>query len=349
MTSTHLFTGFPNFLENRLLAEVLERDDDALAVGLVHPNRVEHAQREVERLGPDASERVEILAGDESAMHLGLSSREYRHLRDETTVIHHSPRAKDRQGWTARLRGTQNLLELAGDAKRMERFVHFSSVRVADRSTGRADEGGVAKDRLRNLHDRALAHIEALVRERMKELPVTVFRPSQVIGDSRTGELAHGHLPLEAALRLALPPFRVPLPAPGLGAAPFHAVPADWVASTAARLSEKDGTVGKTFHLVDPNPMPLRWVWDQVAARTGKRSWEPLRAALGLPLLAKLFAEGGPLERWVVYGCKNTLEHLDGEGCPPLYTYLDRLLSWAEDQVRHRRVAQPAAAADPFA
>lgn len=348
MTSTHLFTGFPNFLEDRLLGEVLQRDPDAVAICLVHPNRAHKAQQALERLAPDTAERVSLLTGDETAMHLGLSSREYRRLRDETTYIHHTPRGTDRKSWADRVQGTQNLLELAEDARRLERFVHFSSVRVADRSSGQAEEESIAKEGLRAPHDRALAQIERHVRARIGPLPVTIFRPSQVIGDSRTGELPWGHHLVETALRLALPPFRVPIPAPGFGAAPFHAVPADWVAATAAQLGEKEGTVGKTFHLVDPNPMPLRWVWEQVATRMGKRTREPLRTALGLPVVAKLFAEGGPFERWVTYGCKNTLEHLEGEGCPPLYTYLDRLLAWAEEQVRSRR-ASPPAPDDPFA
>lgn len=343
MSDLHLVTQFPNFLGSRLVERILE-EENTRALCLVEPNRLGEANQQLSRLASEQRDRVELLTGDEASMHLGLAAGEYLRLRREASVIHHLPRLEREADGP---KGADNLLDLSREASKLQRYCLYSSVRVAGRRGGRADEDELAPGAW-SRRDEARIRIEKKVRNALRDLPATIFRPSQVIGDSRTGEIPRDGLPLEAALRLALPPFRLPLPPPGFGSAPFHAVPADWVANAAVRLSRTAGAVGRTFHLVDPDPMPLGWVWEQVASKMGWSSLGRIRALLGIPLLGRLFADGGPFERLVDYGYGNTQEFIDGIGnCPPLHSYLDRLLSWAEDQVRGRQ--PPQVEEDPFA
>lgn len=267
-------------------------------------------------------------------MHLGLSAREYRRLREEVQAIHHLPRLGfGPEGQREALEATENVLELALESASLERLHHYSAPPLP-----RA-RPGTALFRIRPGAEALLARMEARIRGAMNRLPATIFRPSRLLGDARTGEFVPGTIPLELAFRLALPPFPVPLPPPGFESAPFQAVPADWVARTALRLGRRDDTVGKTVPLVDPEPVTLGWVWREVARRLGRRSWEPLRWVLGVPLLAG---------RLLLPSSRATREEAwNGvvERCPSLPSYLDRLLAWAEAQLRRRRRAP---APDPF-
>lgn len=328
MGRNHLVTGFPSFLGKRVVTSILEAEGDARVLCLVPTEAIEGARNEFG--GPNGSRdpRVEFLVGQETSMHLGLSAREYRRLREEVHAIHHLPRLGTSPERRPNADAVDNVLELAQDCASLERFHHYSVP-----PSPRPSTGALLPLALSPTPEALLARIEAKVRAAMRRLPATIFRPSRLIGDARTGEFVPGNIPLELALRLALPPFPVPLPPPGFGAAPFQAVPADWVARSALRLGQREETLGKTVHLVDPEPVPLGWVWREVALRLGRRSWEPLRWVLGVPLLASRFVrpEDRPREGEAWHGTATE------ERCPSLRTYLDRLLGWAEAQLAKGR------------
>lgn len=335
MSQNHLVTNFPSFLGRRVVGSILE-EGDARALCLVPPEKVEQARNEVRGLGESERGRVEILVGRASSMHLGLSAREYRRLRDETRFIHHLPPLDaDPKGLPEVERGVQNVLELAGETRRLDRLIHLAPAAPPDAS---------ALLPLRHTQTRAgvRARIEAQLEASLRSLPSTLFRPAQLLGDSRTGEFVPGGISLELAFRLALPPFPVPLPPPGFDATPFQAVPADWVARSSLRLGREPATRGRIISLEDPEPVPLGWIWREVALRLGRRSWEPLRWLLGIPLLAERLAR--PYGAARVSAPPPLADAL--ERCPSLPSYLDRLLGWAESQLSRRRL--PAPGRDPF-
>jgi|GEM_PF-2472789 len=335
MERSHLVTGLPSFLGRRVVGSILEMEPEAHVFCLVPPESFEGLRNELASEVRDG--RVEILIGREGAMHLGLSAREYRRLREEVQVIHHLPRVRPRaDGEREVLEATDNVLELAQESVALQRLHHYSAPALPP-----AVRGPALSLRRPVTPEALLARLEARVRGAMSRLPATIFRPSRLLGDARTGEFVPGNIPLELAFRLALPPFPVPLPPPGFESAPFQAVPADWVARTALRLGQREETVGKTVSLVDPEPVTLGWVWREVARRLGRRSWEPLRWVLGVPLLATRFAL--PARR--PPGEEAFGGAVAEERCPSLPSYLDRLLGWAEAQLRRRRRAY---VPDPF-
>ena len=68
-------------------------------------------------------------------------------------------------------------------------------------------------------------------------LPVTIVRPSTVVGDSRTGEIDRFEGPYALGILLVASPLVVPLPLPGNGVAPLNVVPVDFVVRAAVRLA----------------------------------------------------------------------------------------------------------------
>src|SRR5262249_11607974 len=144
-------------------------------------------------------------------------------------------------------------------------------------------------------------------------------------------------------------PLMMALPLPGDGAAPLNVVPVDFVARSIWALSRDSRAVGRTFHLVDANPMSARRAYEIIAERSKKRlprfrvSPRAADVVLRLPVLEKLSrphrAAISYVNHLAIYNCRNTLELLDGTGirCPPLTSYLDKLMAYAQEQYRRRR------------
>jgi hypothetical protein len=101
--------------------------------------------------------------------------------------------------------------------------------------------------------------------------------------------------------------------------------------------------VGRTFHLVDPNPLSARRVYELIAQRAGKGL---PRATFGtrlsgalwhLPGLERLNREQRPAIAWldhlVFYSSRNTQELVEVR-CPPVESYLDKLIDLAQARLR---------------
>ncbi len=112
----------------------------------------------------------------------------------------------------------------------------------------------------------------------------TVYRPSVIVGDSRTGFTAsyHGLYPfLELADRVAEPaamPFpnsagegrrRLALRLPFTGGEPRDLVPVDWVAQAIVRLLHRPRWHGRTFHLTAMHPIRMDEIKQAAEAELG--------------------------------------------------------------------------------
>jgi thioester reductase-like protein len=353
-----LVTGWSGFIGRRLvhrLGDTLDRARDRLVL-FTRTNRLDEARAELEALGLEG----EVLEGDVTKMHLGLSGAEYKRLTSHVSEIWHLAGLYDLAADAATLRavnleGARQVLELARASGRLERLHHFSTAYVSgDR------EGVILEDELdmgQDFHDpyeRAKFQAERLVRHAMPDLPATIYRPSIVVGDSRTGEVDRLQGPYYLAILLVASPLGVPLPLPGHGSAPLNVVPVDFVVEAALSLGANPAAVGQTVHLADPAPLSARKVYELIAARAGKTlpavavPHRALGALLGLPFLERLSRAQRNAIRIVnhlaIYNCQNQLALLDGAGirCPPITSYLDRLIEFA----RARLAAAPRARAD---
>jgi thioester reductase-like protein len=215
--------------------------------------------------------------------------------------------------------------------------------------------GTIAEDELaygqsfRNAYEESKFEAELLVRRAMGQIPATVLRPSIVVGDSKTGEIDRFEGPYALAILLVTSPVQVPVPLPGDGVAPLNAVPIDYVVDAAAAIHQDSRAVGRTFHLVDPNPSSSRRVYEQIAQRAGKKlprlslGYKLTDALLKLPGLERLTREQRAAIAYVnhlaFYSSRHTLEILDGTGirCPPIESYLDNLIEFVRAEYRRNK------------
>ena len=103
-----------------------------------------------------------------------------------------------------------------------------------------------------NFYESSKYEAEKNVRKAMAAgLPVTIFRPSIVVGNSQTGEVSefnviYPFMKLFAHGILKVLPTRLENS--------FNIVPIDFVIRAAAAISKQPGSLGKTFHLVAKEP-----------------------------------------------------------------------------------------------
>ncbi len=354
----HLVTGSPGLLGTKLVERLAAIPGDRLVL-LVQPPHAA-AARQALRHRPDA----EVLEGDVAHIHLGLSGAEWRHLTGRLTHAWHLA-AKTRLGADDRLLrsvnvdGTRSVLELCEQAPRLSRLVHFSTAFVSGTRTGVVlEEELEAGQGFHNGYEESKYDAERLVQRARGALPVTVLRPSLVIGDSRTGVIDRFDGPYALALALANAPVTVPLPVPEDPQAPLNVVPIDFVLDAALAIGLHPAAAGRTVHLVDPAPLPARRVYELIANRLGRRlatvpiPGRALSALRRLPLVQRF---GGPtaqafqyVDHLANYDARHLLELLEGTGirCPPITDYLDRIIEFVQASLARRREAAAEAESD---
>jgi nucleoside-diphosphate-sugar epimerase len=184
----------------------------------------------------------------------------------------------------------------------------------------------------------------------MSRIPIAVVRPSTIVGNSRTGEIDRFDGPYLLFLLIVTPRSELALPMPGRGDEPLNLVPIDWVARAAVAIGRDSRARGRTFHLVDSQPLTARGVFELVARADGRpapRGSIPAnlaRALMRAPGLSRI--ANGPrafietLTTRVRYDTRNTeelLASLGVETCPPIETYVDKLVEYVKERTRQRR------------
>ncbi|MES1173354.1 MAG: SDR family oxidoreductase [Myxococcales bacterium] len=340
-----LVTGFPGFYARRLAFHLLEAEPQANLVLLRRASDAERSAECLARLAPEARARVNELEGDPAALDFGLSGRDYLSLAGSVQRVFHFANvleAKRRAEAAAQnIACAREVLELAKAASRLRGLVLLSSVTVCGTRTGliREAELSVGQTFRRRL-DESLATVEAMFARRAS-LPLVVLRPTQIVGDSRTGEIDSPGFPYPWLAFIDRGPDELSVPVPHRPDAPVQIVPIDFVVRAAHYLGTRPEAYGKRYHLVDPEPLPLKEFLQLAARACGKRladNFNPgaftrgLAAKPGLRLLSQgarglldLFA-GSPQ-----FDSENADYALGQAGiaCPPVPSYLSTLLARA--------------------
>jgi len=214
----------------------------ALQLHLDFPSFYEHLQT-----------RVRIFRGDLTTEKFGLSRDDYDRLIHTTDSVIHCAASLNRKSekscLNVNLRGTLEVLQLGMRVHHyhgLRRFSHVSTVAVA----GKRQNEVVTEDRSidweRSDYDpyaRTKKFCEHMIRRLLPEVPITIFRPSIVLGDSRRAETTQFDM-VRAFVFLA-----------GLPVLPFRAndqvdiVNVDFVADAIATLHQKAQTQHDTYHL----------------------------------------------------------------------------------------------------
>lgn len=200
------------------------------------------------------SERVVGVRGDITQPGLGLGEKRDELAEQVSEVVHGAASVSFelelRASRAINTEGTRRVLEFAERCERrggLGRLSYISTAYVAGEHSGRfsEDEFDVGQA-FRNAYEQSKFDAESLVRRSRGRLPVTVLRPSIVVGERHTGWTASFNVlywPLRAFCRgayVALPARRD---------APVDVVSVDYVADAIFALSQAREAEDATFHL----------------------------------------------------------------------------------------------------
>ena len=364
-----LLTGFPSFRARHMAEAILAGDGPkAFVHAVVHPKLREDATAALDAMPLEARRRMHLIEGDAAAMDLGLSGAELREIGREVDRIHHCVQVNylgaDRAtAEHVNVGAAREVVEVARVCKTLQCLVVHSSASVSgDRSGLVREEELDCGQRFRNPIEETLARAERIYRRAMTSskspLPIAVLRPTIVVGDRATGEVDRLDGPYLLILLMLTAPPDLALPVPGRADVPLNVVPIDFVTKAALAIGRDARAPGKTFHLVDPNPLPAQKLVELVARAGGRRAPSGFlpanlaRALLRAPGLEKLaqrpraFVE--TLMTPVVHDARNADELLAAEGisCPPFESYVDRVVEYVQQRVRERRAKKAAVEID---
>jgi thioester reductase-like protein len=256
-----LLTGATGFLGMEILARYLEHTDRPVYALVrasdqgVATRRLRGALHCLFGSGHPYGERVVAVRGDVTRDGLGLGRQAWP-LADRIDEIVHGaasvafdlPLAGSR---AINVGGTRRMLEFAelcqASGAGLGRFTYLSTAYVAGEHSGTFSEDDLdVGQRFRNPYERSKFEAEGIVKRWRSRMPITVVRPSIVVGERDSGWTPSFNViywPLRAFSRGA---YRV---LPARASAPVDVVPVDYVADATFALAQAPHAVGATFHL----------------------------------------------------------------------------------------------------
>jgi long-chain acyl-CoA synthetase len=252
-----LITGATGFLGMELIARML--DDGAgpdifVAVRardrLGAQSRVDEILDRLYESPPTSADRLRPFAADLTMPDLGIAAPDRTALAGNVARVIHCAASISftlplDEARATNVAGTRRVLDLARELPRLQRLVHVSTAYVSGRSPSRFTEHDVGGSDFRNTYEMTKLEAEVAVAA-ASELPVTVVRPSIVVGESDSGWTSAFNVlywPLQAFARGLL--TSVPADPDGI----VDMVPVDYVAEVIERAAFDPDLSGR-FHAV---------------------------------------------------------------------------------------------------
>ncbi|HHT9109905.1 MAG TPA: SDR family oxidoreductase [Candidatus Brocadiaceae bacterium] len=301
------------------------------------------------------SSRLEIIEGDITKCCLGLDTKEYIRLAETVDEVFHCAAAtkfnndsNDTLSNTNVL-GTENIASFcyAGKLKRLH-YISTAYVAGKRRDTVFEYELNNGQD-FNNTYERSKFNAEKRLQEfnRFYNIPATVYRPSIIAGDSRSGytknydniyvfgkglyrlkncELQKGggdSGPIRWNDTNHLPPMRILGDKHGT----INLIPIDYAARAIVAVSRRAESINETFHIVNPSPPSLGELAEWTGVATGAVSTKIVDAyefrKQPYTMVEKLFLQGTEAFQPYMFGepsfdSTNTRKLLIGTGieCP---------------------------------
>lgn len=273
-------TGFPGFIAGRLVERLAKSETQFFL--LVQSEFVEKAMAEITEIADFTNTPLEsyvIVEGDITKPNLGISDEDLETIQFETTDVFHLAAVYDlavakNVADRVNLEGTLNVNEFVRSLKDLRRYNYISTCYVAGKRVGEIREDELEHDAGFRNHYEETKYLAELEVERLKpDLPITIFRPSVVVGDSQTGETAKydGIYYLIQYLRKA--PMLLRVVNVGNKNVKLNLVPVDYVVDAIAALARDKNATGKTIAIADPEPLTTAELFDVIAKDlTGRKS-----------------------------------------------------------------------------
>jgi nucleoside-diphosphate-sugar epimerase len=359
-----IVTGATGFVGSHLAARLLGEGRHVTAIARASKNlsaksRVDEVLREV---GVERLDNLSVVEGDIALPDLGLSESVRTSILPSAGEVWHcaaslSFQQEDRDEiFRMNLDGTRHVLDLVQQTPG-RRLQHVSTAYVAgNREFAMEDEIHIGQS-FRNAYEESKCAAELLIREAQKSgrVVASVYRPSIVIGDSKSGRATHFHgvYAFIRALWAALERLRrrtsasgfvnLPLRVLGVETQTLNFVPIDYVVEGMVAISRRSDSPGGTYHLANPVPTENK-VWLPNICRLLRVEGIQLVGASAFLTTPMTKLEGLFQKQMAFYyqylqgeprfDCRRTIESLRGTGieCPPATVeFIRRMAGWYVD------------------
>ena len=259
----YFLTGGTGALGSALVPVLLEQPKSQLALLI----RAETDDQLTERLNslfdfwnfadkePEYRQRVIAYRGDASLTKFGLGDTDYNRLLESTSHIIHAAGAvrmnlaiEDARKSAVDTAGhIMTLAEHCQQQGNLSKVDMVSTIGVGGRLPVVEEKILTVQREFHNTYEQAKAEAEELIKAKLDQgLPITIHRPSMIVGDSVTGKIIHFqvfyHLCEFLTGRRSLGLF------PNLGSTRLDTVPVDYVARVIAWSSIQTETIGSVIH-----------------------------------------------------------------------------------------------------
>jgi thioester reductase-like protein len=280
--SAYFLTGGTGVVGGAIAGQLLEDPASRLTMLIRAPSNQALKGRLDELLGllpgvSAARERVTAVRGDTSLPRFGLEPDEFLRLASACTHVIHCaaivkmtlPLDEARRSAVEAARSVVALAREGRKSGKLEKVEFLSTVGVGGRWEGPLPERWITEPReFHNTYERAKAEAEDFLRAELERgFPITIHRPSMVVGDSRSGEIARFQVFYHLAEFLSgKRTFGV---FPKLGDTRLDLVPVDYVARAVTWSSRQLATIGRVMHLCSgpDGAVPLGTLRDWVRRR----------------------------------------------------------------------------------
>jgi nucleoside-diphosphate-sugar epimerase len=365
-----LVTGATGFLGSHITARLLQ--DGCRVTALARASKSasprERVETVLEEVGVSHFDHLEVIEGDISLPELGLSQFAKEQVLSSTDEVWHcaaslSFQQEDREEiFRMNVDGTRNVVDFVKQMPR-RRLQHVSTAYIAGNRNDLAFETEIhVGQTFKNAYEESKCRGELLIAQEQRKgsIIASVYRPSIVIGDSKSGRVTHFHgvyafiralwSVLERLRRRMPDPGPVTLPLRVLGAETqtLNFVPIDYVVDGMVEISRRSDSAGATYHLANPSPTENR-IWLPNICRllrvegiqlVGENSFLKTPMTKLEALFQKQMAfyyqylQGEPR-----FDCARALDALRNTGIecpPPTVEFIDRMAGWYVDFLNAR-------------
>lgn len=260
-------TGSTGFLGGELIKRILSKNTNTEIWLLIRDSKklsaterfkllLKNIEKESDLEMASIDNRIHLVVGELTQLRFGLDKPAFHDLATQTNQIYHCAASIHLIGDLTRMRkinyfGTQQVLKLAHIANKkgnFERLNYVSTAYVAGKRFGTIYENELAHNKgFCNTYEMVKHETEQMVEEAKTELPITIFRPSIIVGDSKTGRTSSFNVIYEPMRLSYLGKLKI---LPGSSKSSLDVVPIDYVCDALLALSAMDvKVIGKTFHL----------------------------------------------------------------------------------------------------
>ncbi|MEJ5305768.1 MAG: SDR family oxidoreductase [Ignavibacteria bacterium] len=347
MSKNIFLTGFPGFIASRLIPKILQNREKSRAYLLVQKKFFDTANKQIQKLETEFNflrNRLIPVEGDLTLPELGIDKTKI----DTNSISEifnlaavYDLRVSKDLAYKVNVNGTENIVSFASQLPHLKKFHHISTCYVAGWHKGEFTEDDFDKGQsFKNYYEETKFLSEKIIRENKDKIPFVIYRPSIVIGDSRTGETNKFDGPYPVIFLIDKLPRTFVMTQIGTGANPVNLISVDYVVESIAALSQLND-VYQTYHLCDPEPLnqiQLIKLFSQTLNKkllTIKVNKDFVRALMKVGFISNLTGLYPEMidyfDHNLILKCDKTLQALKQYNLSPpkLENYIDRIIDFA--------------------